>query len=428
MKMKRLPIGKILENNKSAFVLSLISAIVIWLIIAMQFSDLQITSLSEIPVQVDTTMTDKLDLQMFGQTNFKVTVNVKGKRYEISPASLSAEDFIVSASTANVSTSGKHTLPVNVRFKDGRRNVEIVSFSPETIEVYFDHNIDKNCAVEVQVEAKDNVVAAEGFVAGDANCSISQVTISGAATEVNKIDRVVAKINIDSPLDKTTKFENTAITILNRDGGVIHSIYFSIVGGSETATVNVPIYKEVAFTPTVLFMNSPSFFMDHPVSYVCSPYGSVNAAVPTELLSSAESLPLGSIDFSEINAGFNTFTFKSEDIKNIRILDDIEEFNVSFTLEGFTTKTFEVPLENVTFNNLPRGLTVKAGEGDTIEITVVGSALELERIHPDSIHITADASSAQRGAETAKLPLSFTLDNVTSSWVYGKYTADFRIS
>ena len=135
MKLKRLSIGKLLQNNKIAFAVSVVLAVVLWLVVAIQFSDSQEAVFSEIPVTIDTTMTDKLDLQMFGQTDFTVTVQVTGKRYEISSAVLEKEDFIVAASTVNVSSAGKYTLPLTVRLADAASDVKIVGYSPETVDV-----------------------------------------------------------------------------------------------------------------------------------------------------------------------------------------------------------------------------------------------------------------------------------------------------
>ena len=178
---KHVPIGKWLNNNKFVAGLSLALAVVIWLVVALQMSNQMQATFSEIPVTFETTMTDKLDLKMFGQTGLSVNVTVSGKRYEISPAVLSNEDFLVTASTANVSSAGKYTLPITVRPKDANSDIQIVSFTPESVEVYFDYNLTENYPVEVQIEAPDDQVCAEGFVEGEPLVSTAEVTISGAA-------------------------------------------------------------------------------------------------------------------------------------------------------------------------------------------------------------------------------------------------------
>ena len=429
MKLKRLSIGKLLQNNKIAFAVSVVLAVVLWLVVAIQFSDSQEAVFSEIPVTIDTTMTDKLDLQMFGQTDFTVTVQVTGKRYEISSAVLEKEDFIVAASTVNVSSAGKYTLPLTVRLADAASDVKIVGYSPETVDVYFDYNLTENYIVEAQLKTGANGVAADGFIAGDAILSTAEVTISGAATEVQKINRVVAKVNVKDPLSQTTKFENTDIAILNANGGIVRSAYVSVADGISAVTVTVPIFKIMQFTPTVRFKNTPTYFLENPIDYTCYPTGSVKAAVATELLGSADSFSLGTIDFSDVTSGLNTFTFDVADIPNIRILDEsIESFKVIFSVEGFQTRKFTLTSDRISLTDLPQGVSSSLSEDTAVEIVVIGLPYELELLTLEDILATADASVLREDAQTVKLPLNISMEKAKSCWVFGDYTVDVHVS
>ena len=73
---KHVPIGKWLNNNKFVAGLSVALAVVIWLVVALQMSNQMQATFSEIPVTFETTMTDSLDLKMFGQTGLSVNVTV----------------------------------------------------------------------------------------------------------------------------------------------------------------------------------------------------------------------------------------------------------------------------------------------------------------------------------------------------------------
>lgn len=429
MKKRRFSFGRLLQNNKIAFAVSVVLAVCLWLVVAIQFSDQQQAILSDIPVTIETTMTDKLSLQMFGQTDFKVTVQVTGKRYEVSSAALTKEDFIVSASTVNVSSAGKYTLPVTVRLVNTTSDVKIVDYSPKTVDVYFDYNLTENYIVEAQLKTGTNAVAANGFIAGDAILSTAEVTISGAATEVQKIDRVVAKVNIKEPLTKTTKYENTDIAILNENGGIVRSAYVSVADGISDVTVTVPIYKIMRFTPTVRFKNTPTYFLENPIAYTCYPTGSVEAAVSTELLGSADSFSLGTIDFSDVTSGLNTFTFDVADIPNIRILDEtIDSFKVIFSVEGFQTRKFTLTAQQIALSGLPQGVSAKLSDNTVADIVVIGLPYELDLLTPEDILATADASVLRKNSHTATLPLNISMEKAKSCWVYGDYTVNVDVS
>ena len=424
---KHVPIGKWLNNNKFVAGLSVALAVVIWLVVALQMSNQMQATFSEIPVTFETTMTDSLDLKMFGQTGLSVNVTVSGKRYEISSAVLSSEDFLVTASTANVSSAGKYTLPITVRPKDANTDVQIVSFTPESVEVYFDYSLTENYPVEVQITAPDDQISADGFVEGEPLVSTSEVTISGAAAEVQKIARVIAKVSLDAPLSETTKFENTTLAIVNANGGIVRSTYVHVADNVSDVTVTVPILNVTQIRPSVRFKNSPFYFREHPISYICSPSGPVNAAVSTELLDSTDSLSLGTIDFSQIKAGTNSFEFASDEIANVRVLDDVESFRVYFSVDGFQTRKIAVPTDSAIFSALPDAIRASIPE-ESLEVTVIGLANELDALTAEDISVSADVSALSDTPGTVEVPVTVTVNNTTSCWVYGSYTVQVVVS
>ena len=64
MSNKQISIGKWLNNDKFVAVLSVLLALVIWLVVALQMSNQMQATFNEIPVTFETTMTDNLELKM----------------------------------------------------------------------------------------------------------------------------------------------------------------------------------------------------------------------------------------------------------------------------------------------------------------------------------------------------------------------------
>lgn len=429
MTRNKLSIGRILGNNKAALVISFVLAVLIWIVVTMQFSVDQEVTIQDVPVTVDTTMSDNLELQMFGRTDFKVSVKVTGKRYEISSAVLNADSFLVTASTGNVSAMGKYTLPLNVRLKNSGSDVEIVSCSPGSIDVFFDYSTTKNFPVEVQIMPEETDIAENGYVCGDIIPSVASVTVSGAVSEMQKINKVIAKVTLDEPLTKTTKFENTPLAIVNSENGVIRSTYVRVEDGITDVTVTVPILKVMDLTPSVYFKNQPSYFVEHPLSLSWNPSGKMHAAVSTDLSESADSLALGTVDFSNIELGANSFTFNADDIPNMRILDDrIKQFTVWFTIDGFQTRTIQISGSSISFNNLPTNVSASIPEDTQLELTVIGKQAELDSLTPENIIATVDVSGVQPGDVAAILPVNCVVDNTTTCWVSGLHTVAVAVS
>ena len=428
MTQKRFSIRRILGNNKIVLVFSFLLAVVIWLIVAMQFSDQQETTFVDVPVTIDTKMSDSLGLQIFGQKNLTVSIRVSGKRYDISPLTLSQDDFIVTASTVNASSAGKHTMPITVRTKDTSRNVEIVSFSPESVEAYFDYNLTENYPIEIEIDAPDGNVAADGYIDSEPLISNSTVTVSGAAGEMQNIAKVLAKVSVEEPLEKTKKFDHVSLAIVNGNGGIIRSSYVQIADNNSEVTVTVPIFKITQFTPSIRFKNMPSYFSSHRIAYTCTPSGEVNAAVSTELLDNADSLSLGTIDFADIHAGANTFSFSAKDNPTIRILDDVDEFQFRFSLDGFQSRTFTLTSKDIELQSLPDGVKGVVSPDTALTVTVVGLESELQNLTADSIRATANASGLTAKDDPYSLSLTFAIDGTTSCWVSGRASVDVTVS
>ena len=428
MSRKQISIGKWLNNNKFVAVLSVLLALVIWLVVALQMSNQMQATFNDIPVTFETTMTDSLELKMFGQTDVRVNVTVSGKRYEISPAALSSEDFIVTASTANVSSVGKYTLPISVRLKDPNKDIEIVSFMPQSVDINFDFNTSEIYPIEVQISAPNDQIAADGFIADEPLVSPAQVSITGAASEIQSISKVIAKIDLKEPLTQTTGFEKTPLVIVNANGGTVRSTYVHEEDNITDVTVTVRVLKLMQIRPTVQLKKCPNYFSENRLSYSWTPSGLINAAVETGLSDSTESLSLGSIDFSQVKPGVNTFEFACSEIANARVLDDIDTIKVSFNIDGVQSRRFTISTDNATFAELPEGIRASIPDGGTLELTVFGHADELDALTQDNFSVTVDVSTLTDAAGTVDLPAAVSINGMTSCWVFGNYTVPVVVS
>lgn len=422
MSRRRKIIGKWLNNNKVIFVLSIFLAVVIWLVVALQFSERTKATFTEIPVTIDTTMPDGLKLKQFGQKVQTVTVTVIGKRNEISSAVLSRDDFVVTASAANATLPGKYTLPITVRTKDLTKDIEIVSFSPEFIECSFDRETQKTFTVAVQIDAPDGKIAADGLNAGEAIIVPKSVTISGAETEINSIEQVVAKVKLDEPLVQQETFSNVELLIKNSNGGVVRSDFVSVNGGVTDVAVTIPVYTKVKVTPSVQFVNQPSYFENHAIQYTLSPSGAVEVGVPEDMLDTISSYAKFSIDFSEILPGDNSITRESFDSSRILIIDG-EPFRIDFSIHGCQTRKYRIPVSAVSLTGAPEDMSVSLPEDTVLEVTVAGFADELDMLTIDDIRASVNVSDLSKDANKREFSVTLALNrNTESCWIAGQYS------
>ena len=124
---------------------------------------------------------------------------------------------------------GKH----KVRIQQEGLNSELkYEFEPETITV--DIQPRKTVTYPLEVKYSKNNIAA-GYQVGNASADVKNVKITGASDEINKIDRVVAQLNV--PQNAKTSINSQAIIeALDKNGNTVN-----VVITPATADVNLPI-------------------------------------------------------------------------------------------------------------------------------------------------------------------------------------------
>ncbi len=425
MKKLHFSLLKLFSNNKAAFVFSALMAVLIWVLVAIFFSPVEQRTIDNVPVVINfqNSIPEKLGLQVFGQSEFKVSVTVSGKRYVVSPTALTADDIVVTANTNYVDSAGKNILQLELAPKDAGADFEITGCSEDSVEVFFDHLLEKEYTVTPDITTDGDIVT-DGFIQGDTVLSSELVTVSGPATEIEKIESIIAKVKIDAPLDKTSTFDSSAIPI-NEYGGTLR--YLTVNDGYDVVTVTIPVLKAATLKTSVLFKNTPSYFADNPVSYVCNP-DKLDVAMAADLLENAASVSVGSIDFSQINTGDNRFKFKSDAIANAKVMDNTTEISVSFAIPDFEKKTFSMPVDNITFKNADDDTNTASVDSGGLTVTVIGLPDEIETLKGEDIFASIDVSKLDADKTAQKATADITVSNTKSCWAYGTYTVDVSLT
>ena len=99
-------------NNRALLIFSVVAAVIIWVIVAVEFSPETQITIRNVPVRVaSTSLTDSMQLEPFGAENLTVDITVVGKRYIVEDDSL-VKDIDAFANTGSVSKAGTHRLNV----------------------------------------------------------------------------------------------------------------------------------------------------------------------------------------------------------------------------------------------------------------------------------------------------------------------------
>ncbi len=403
------------KNNKFVFVFSFLVALVIWVLVAIYVSPQTTRLIKNVKVQIDDAIPSQFGLQVFGEDEFTVDVEVKGKKYQISNASLSADDITVTALTNSVDSAGVYTLQLKPDYGSDNTSYTFSNLKTRTIEVYFDTPKTANFVIEPEIKTGDFPIAGEGYTCGDINLSEASVTITGPSTQVNRVERVVAQVELKKSLT-SNKTEETKVVVLD-DKNKSDFEYLSM--NVEEVILTIPILRLKNLNTVITFKNAPDSLVLNPLKYSITPNNAPFNIVVDDYDKTTEYV-VGSVNFKELSPTSNTFTF---DASNTTIANEnIQCFTVSVNLDDYTQEYMKINSEIIKINN-PDNIDYKMSDLNK-SVVIVGTQENLKGITEDMISVEVDlASLVFEEGETKTVPAVVTV-NSPSCWVYGAYTVD----
>lgn len=421
MKIKKLRISALFYDNRFLLVFSVIAALLIWLVVAVEFSETT-NIIRNVPVKIDySKIEDNMGLEPFGETDFTVDVTVSGKRHIVEDDGI-IDNLVVTANTGYVNSVGTATLNIDVSSSSLRPEYTIDDISRDSVEVYFDYPKEAEFIIEAEIEHEGSLVP-DGYYVDDLIFSDNNtVRVSGPETEVNKISRVVARTEIKNPLRQSTTLDANLIA-LTKEGNTPK--YISFNRQRDVVNLTIPVYKKVVLPAVCAFSDKPSDYVGEiPFTVSVSP-SSAEFAVAESKAEGLESFEITSIAFSKLNIGENVFSISAEDISGGKVIDSTESFTVTVTVSGMNSKSVSAP-STVNFINVPDGISAQLIELNTANLTVIGPSSSLDALTSENIVLNADLSVLPDNTlGTVVVPVTM-VDN--DCWAYGEYTATIMIN
>lgn len=417
MKIK-FKLNDLFYNDKFLLFFSLFAALVVWLLVVVNVSEPTTRVIQGVKVNIDSTVPSQFGLEVFGEKDFTVDVTVKGKKYQISPAALSAEDIVVTAQTNNVDSAGNRTLQLKPEVPDGA-DYTITTISQKNIEVYFDTSKTVQMVIEPQVIADGFPIVDEGYTSGNINLSETSVTVTGPSTEINRIEKVVARLALEKSLS-SNKSADAEIVLLNDKN---KSDFKYVTLSKDKVVLTIPILQTKELETVVAFKNAPDNFLVTPLKYTVSPSKDF-FNISVDDYEKAVDYTIGTIDFKTLSPSNRVFTFLAEDV-SISESSKTEEFSVSVDMSGIGQEYITYSSDKFDVNNPDKKEYKLSGLNKSV--VVVGLQKELDSITEENIKVEIDLSETDiNEGQSVTVPAVITVDNA-GCWVYGTYFVEVSL-
>lgn len=389
---------KHLANNPGLKLLSLLFAVIIWLVV-VNVADPDATKTFSVPVEIINkdiiTEMGKVP-NVVGDTDIAV-FTISGPRSYVDD--MASDDFSVTAdfSQVDLSQEGETKLvPIEITAKKNERHIEIMRRTVN-LQITLEDRLEKKFVISPESTG----TPAEGYAIGGVEVTPNLLKVSGPASVVSKISRVGASINVDGISSDVS--DNVIPVLYDEAGSVISSDLLEMNQTAVTikaeiwATKSVPVQCRVSGEPAAGYE-----------------FRKVECA-PETVLVKGRAVVLNEINAINIPANVIDITGAREDMEStVDIVPYLEELGISLvepnasqiavtvTIEQKETKTVDFPSNNIKVSGLNNEYDLTFNI-ESVSMTVRALEEDMETLALDQIEVLLDVTDLQPGSYTRLL-------------------------
>lgn len=373
-----------ITNNLGLKIIALIFSAFLWLIVVNFDNPVTGETYSNIPVTIvnDDIITSAGDVyQVVGEQTVSVVVYASRQVQQ----EIHREDIVATADIRDMDTS-TGLVPVKIQIPDYAGDYESAESIPPNIQIQREKSGKKVLSLIVDT---DDTTPAEGYMLGDMTVRPETVTITGAESTLEQIDRAVAQIDIG---DITEDTQVTADLIL-------YDVYGNVVSqgqlennlGEDGITVSVEVLEMKTVPVEVEVSGTPAEGYEYTGSRI-EPE-SVQICGKSDALKEVESIriPASVIDISDASEPLERTIDITQYLPDGVSLTDDNAKNITITamIEESGTRTIDFLVSSIKINNLAENLQVSyepdaeirfrfSGEQNVLETLDISNAVSVD--------------------------------------------------
>ncbi|MFU0831354.1 MAG: YbbR-like protein [Oscillospiraceae bacterium] len=424
MKIKKFSINRLFYNNKFVLFFSLIISIFLWLFITSTDTENHPRAITNVPIEITLSDAAQADgLKVFSPVNKTATVYIKGNSLVVNQ--VNADDLkVVAPSAASITSPDTYTLPLTAQ-KTEKRNLTdfTVSYvSPEQAIVVVDRYKEKTFKIQSNIVYPTDYQADDSyFVSTTPTLSSDTVTVSGPEKQVQQVNRVAFEYQVTDTLRETKNFTADLIMYDANDNVITDS---SLTLSQEQVEVTLPVLPRKVLRLNATFTNKPAGLQLGYGKVSIFPR-TIEVAGPADVLNNLSELSLAPIDFSNVSPQSNQFEMAVNLPSTCKNLSNIPSAEVTLDLSDMSTRNITVT--DFSIKNLSAGKTAKIYT-KALDVTVVGPEEEISKLTANNLIAEVNMSDSETATGQVQMPVTFSISNAPSSWVYGSYTVDLSIN
>jgi len=419
MKKIKLKFLRAPENDIALRIYAVILAILIWFVMSITLYPTIYRTIENVPVSIDIkgTIAEDYSLSAANFKSQKVSVRIKGMRYEI--GNYTAEDLKATLVVNGVNKAGEYELDVKVEAKTGE-NFDVISISPSKIKVKFDSIIEKEFATTPEAP---NVKASSGYIMETPICVPSTVKISGPKQDIERITKVVVRTDAPAELTESQSIADTNL-ILYAGDTILDDSFFTII--NDKISIEVPIYMKKTLPFKLEIQNYPRNFDLSSLKYTLTP-STIEIAAPNALIENLGEIHLGYLDLRKIDLdSMNEIAVTLE--SGYKNLSGFERVIAKFNTENYSSKLISIGKSQIHVINAPLKYEASVQTTGISNIKIIGPKEIIDKITSDDIIAEVDLLHSDINEATYNAPISIYSPAYNTVWAYGSYNVSLGLT
>lgn len=403
---------KSLMNKFTLKILSLAIAVLIWLIVRNVQDPVIVQTFYDIPVTLvnESYLSNNMKIPLLIDGDDTVKVRIKAEESVIKE--LKKEDIVAQADMTQIYMDATPKMvPVEVTCK-GIAD-DNITVTPRNIQVDIENqtSVEKTIAVNTGDTTPD-----KDYEVGSLQANPEKVTISGPESIINKIDKVVAKIDVTGMKESNVELDSELkIYDKNQDELSEKQLSYLNLAGVQDNKIkiqaqfwkvqkNVKIGSEYSGSPQYGYEVDSVSVVPETLSLAGTDEALQKLAVEGNTLT----IPASYIDVSGKDSDFDVKVDISELLpENMKLARDINSTVIATVkILPYNSRDYEVSPTQIKVENKPENINYKF-EPDKIVARIKAKEEDLDNLKTDDIQMKIDLKDAKAGENT--LPVTVTL-------------------
>ncbi len=375
-----------LLNNIGVKIVSILLAVIFWLVV-MNVSDYSYTvRIDDIPVQqINGDVLDELDQVYDIASGDTVDIVVKGRRSVVNK--LGRDDFNATADLSKMSIT--NTVQIFVTPKSASISDEIsISCVDNTMKL----NLEDKVAKQFQIKVKTEGEPSNGFAVGEIEVRPNIVTVEGPKSAVDKITEARADISVLGV--KSTYTAEAKIVLYDAYGEPVVNDKISV--NQEDVNLNVNVYPVKSVPVNVSTIGNAGTGYD--IAEVAYQPQTVQIAGPKEKLDRLTSVDIDDVSVSGLTENFVTTVNINDYLPDgLFVASESSDIAISVTIEKLEEVTFNLKENDITLTGKDSGYTYEIFLSSDYKVIASGLEEYVEGLNLSAIKPSINCSDLSPG-------------------------------